>query len=93
MRTKTLTVIWGLEGRPCPMARKIRRIDKRTGRDLTMVYDEPVVVPNTLYYRRRIRVGDLAIVKTPPPEAEPPKRGARVKKVRVPATPGERKDD
>jgi len=87
---KMLTVIWGSPGVPCPMVRKVRVIDRKTGRDHTMIYDEPVDVPDVPYYRRRIRVGDLEIVKTDELKQKPKKRGIHAM---APAAPAERKDD
>ena len=37
-------------------------MDKKTGRDLTMIYhDVPEEVPNVRFYRRRLLKGDLAM--------------------------------
>lgn len=71
---KTLTVVWGREGVPCPKVRKQIRIDAE-GVDRSCIYGEPVEVPNTRYYRRRIAVGDLRVY-TPPakPKATPKAR-------------------
>lgn len=42
-----------------------RRIDGVSGRDVAMIYpDEPVDVPSTRYYLRRIQMGDLVEVTT-----------------------------
>jgi hypothetical protein len=48
------------------MVRKVRQIDRRTGRDATMIYEQATVVPNVLYYRRRIAKGDLRMVDDAP---------------------------
>lgn len=63
MSQKTLLVV--ATKHPCPVeGRKRGRIDPKTGRDRDMIYpDEPREVPNTLFYRRRIRSVDLAIVE------------------------------
>ena|GEM_PF-6309515 len=63
--SKTLWVVWGRPGVPCPMIRKARRIDPSTGRDRTCIYDTPVEVPDVRFYRRRIAKGDLKPVAKP----------------------------
>lgn len=65
-RTKTLWVKAADPERPCPKLRTRRGpIDKKTGRDMSMIYfDEAVEVPNVRYYRQRIRKGDLAEAAT-----------------------------
>jgi len=72
---KTIWVVWGKEGVPCPKRRTARVVDRRTGVDRTMVYGEPVEVPYKRYYRRRIAAGDLKQVEAPRAEA-PTKRKA-----------------
>lgn len=63
MKEATIKVRAARADTPVPMPRKARNIDKKTGRDLTLIYaDAPVEVPNDAYYRRRIRKGDLVIV-------------------------------
>jgi len=62
---KTIWVVWGNEGVPCPKLRTRRVVDRRTGVDRTMIYGEPVEVPYKRYYRRRIAKGDLKHVEAP----------------------------
>ncbi len=64
---KTLTVKAFHPDRPVPMERFAKR---RT------IGAEPVEVPATRYYRRRIAAGDLVEVKsTPAPAPKKPRRG------------------
>lgn len=64
----TLYVRAAHPGRPVPMRRTSVNIDRATGRDRTMVYhDDPREVPNTSFYRRAVRRGDLEVVARPAP--------------------------
>lgn len=38
-----------------------RRLDE-AGRDVNVIRDEPVTVPNVLYYRKRLASGELVLV-------------------------------
>lgn len=40
----------------------VREVDAN-GRDLLTITDQPVEVPNTRYYRRRLAMGDLVTVE------------------------------
>lgn len=40
----------------------LREVDAQ-GRDLLTIGEQPVQVPNTRYYRRRIAMGDLLVVE------------------------------
>lgn len=83
---KTLTVIWGNPGVPCPMARKVKVINK-AGVDITMIYGTPIDVPNSMYYRRAITKGDLAIVPKGELAVKPkpsPRRSAAATKTKAP---------
>jgi len=63
-RNETLHVRATSADRPCPMIRRRVKIDRKTGRDSTMIYsDTPVEVPNVSFYRRAIVRGDLELVK------------------------------
>lgn len=59
-RPETLYVRAVHPEQPVPKVRTRVSIDRETGRDRTMVYhDTPEEVPNTSFYRRAIRRGDL----------------------------------
>jgi len=57
---KKLTVKAGPNG-PVFMADMPRVLDDG-GKDVNVIRDEPVEVPDTRYYRNRIRAGDLVLV-------------------------------
>ena len=76
MRANTLTVKATHPDRPCPTIESARgpRIDRKTGRDRRKIYhDEERAVPRVAFYLKRLRAGDLEIVKQIKPVA---KKGA-----------------
>lgn len=68
-RKDTITVKAGANG-PVFRAGVKRQLDEN-GKDTTAIGEEPVEVPNTRYYRRRIQVGDLVEVEVVAKIAEP----------------------
>lgn len=63
-KTKTLLVKAAHPDRPCPKMRTRVQVDRRTGRDTSLIYaDLAEQVPNVRYYRQRVRKGDLVVVE------------------------------
>jgi hypothetical protein len=61
-RTPTLRVQAKRADRPVPKIRRRRDIDRKTGRDRSLIYaDAFVEVPNVRYYRRRCVTGELLL--------------------------------
>jgi hypothetical protein len=86
-KTETLLVRAAHADRPCPKLRQRIVIDKKTGRDKTMIYaDHAEEVPNLRFYRQRIRKGDLILVERVDVSPTP---AARVGKGSAASPPGD----
>ena len=74
MRPTTLLVKATHADRPCPTIESAKgpRIDRKTKRDRRKIYhDEVREVPRVAFYLRRVRAGDLMIVKQAKPTPAP----------------------
>ncbi|MFA9269832.1 MAG: hypothetical protein ACEQSX_03625 [Baekduiaceae bacterium] len=60
--TKTIRVKCGPNG-PVFLEGVKRRIDPETGLDVNVVGPEPMELPSSPYYRKRVRSGDLVLVE------------------------------
>lgn len=76
---QTLTVRAKDAAHPVPRAGVPRALDDN-GKDTTLIGTEPVEVPNTLYYRKRVADGGLVHV-----DAEPDQVKARLARQRAAA--------
>jgi hypothetical protein len=82
-RTKTLWVKAAKADRPVPKIRRRRDIDRKTGRDRSLIYaDAFVEVPNVRYYRRRCVTEEL-VLEGAGPERKPVPEGQSYAQTRI----------